>query len=114
PRPHNTPLETPTRTPLPMLICEGPLYYAHLVAEDKLGLYVDAPSPVRTLFTSWPQDPAAVLRMIAEATSGEVVMFGLHRNRLSQLTEEQRNAVTSMWHQDLLKPWEQGDWFMEQ
>lgn len=90
------------------------LYYAHLVAEGKTDLYVDAPSTVATLFTSWPQDPATVLDVIDRAARGAVPMFGLHRKRLPQLDDEQRRAIDRLWHQELLKPWEGAAWFLQE
>lgn len=88
------------------------LYYAHLVSTHDEIPYSDRPSTSRTLFTSWPQDPAMVLSIIADTIAKDVPTFGLHRRRLPQLTDEQKDAIREMWRRHLLADWEDADWFM--
>lgn len=87
------------------------MYYAH-ISSRREQLYVDRALPVRTLFTSWPQDPTVVFKLIDEMSEKEVPMFGLHRNRLPQLTEKQVQAITSLWRKYLLARWENPHWFL--
>jgi hypothetical protein len=49
--------------------------------------------------------------MIADAVEKNVPMFGLHRNRLPQLSRSQMDAIKEMWGRHLLKDWEDADWF---
>lgn len=88
------------------------LYYAHLVSAHDTLPYALRPSPTRTLFTSWPQDHAKVLELVDDAASKDVPMFGLHRNRLPQLSPVQREAIKSLWSRHLLRDWEDADWFL--
>jgi hypothetical protein len=87
------------------------LYYAHLVSTYDEIQYANRPSLTRTLFTQWPQDHGKVLDMIADAVEKNVPMFGLHRNRLPQLSRSQMDAIKEMWGRHLLKDWEDADWF---
>lgn len=90
------------------------LYYAHLVTSYEEIPYANQPPMTRTLFTSWPQEHWRVLEKIAEAASGVVPMFGLHRNRLPQLSRAHQAAIVDMWRScDLLKQWEDAYWFLE-
>lgn len=88
------------------------LYYAHLVSTGKPIPYTHAPAITHTLFTTWPQDPAVVMSIIEGTSAKNVPMFGLHRNRLPQLTEDQRTAISEMWGRYLLADWEDPGWFM--
>ncbi|MGP5288107.1 DUF6492 family protein [Glutamicibacter arilaitensis] len=88
------------------------LYYAHLVSSLDRIPYVNGPSLTRTLYTSWPQDPAEVMAIINDTTAKDVPMFGLHRKRLPQLTDQQKTAIRALWRQHLLKDWEDADWFL--
>lgn len=88
------------------------LYYAHLVSSYDHIPYISGPSPTRTLYTSWPQDSFVALEMIREAGESNVPMFGLHRNRLPQLSPVQREAIKELWRRHLLKSWEDADWFL--
>lgn len=87
------------------------LYYAHLVSAFDNIPYSNRPSLTRTLFTQWPQDHGKVIDMISEAVEQNVPMFGLHRNRLPQLSRYQMDAIKDMWGKYLLKDWENPDWF---
>lgn len=87
------------------------LYYAHLVSAHDVIPYANQPSLTRTLFTSWPQDPDKVIEIIHDATAKNVPMFGLHRKRLPQLSEPQKEALLEMWNRHLLKEWEDAAWF---
>lgn len=88
------------------------LYYAFI--QNRFNdLYTDAPQPVRTLFTKWPQDPEVVKRYIEEVSDRNVPIFGLHRKRLPQLTDGQKDMIASMWHRHLLSPWENAEWFLQ-
>lgn len=88
------------------------LYYAHMVSSHEIIPYADRPSPTRTLFTAWPQDPGKVMEIINDTTAKDVPMFGLHRKRLPQLNDEQKAAIRELWGRHLLKEWEDADWFM--
>lgn len=87
------------------------LYYAHLASTYDEIPYANRPSLTRTLFTQWPQDHGRALEMIADAVEQNVPMFGLHRNRLPQLSRSQMDAIKQMWGRHLLKEWEDADWF---
>lgn len=87
------------------------MYYASI--QPHLGnLYWDMPLSVKTLFATWPQDPQTVLNAVADATTKGIHMFGLHRKRIPQLTEEQTEAIIKMWRAHLLASWEDPNWFL--
>jgi len=88
------------------------LYYAHFISGSVRFPYVDAPALGTTLYTVWPQDPEKVLALIDEAADKDHALFGLHRKRLPQLTEEQSLRIVSLWRRHLLKDWEDASWFM--
>ena len=88
------------------------LYYAYLLSSYEDVPYAFGPSPTRTLFTSWPEKHAVVLELIQEACDANVPMFGLHRNRLPQLSSIQRDAIKDLWRRHLLREWEDADWFL--
>lgn len=86
------------------------MYYAHI--QPRLGdLYTDAEQPVRTLFTILPKEQEVALAYINEVKEKSIPMFGLHRNRFSQLTVAQTRAIRALWRKHLLGPWEDGGWF---
>lgn len=87
------------------------LYYASIYKRSK-ELYHEKDLPVRTLFTSWPQEHEVVLRLIRELSDHEVPMFGLHRNRLPQLSRRQIYEIEKIWRTYLLRPWESAEWFL--
>lgn len=87
------------------------LYYAHIEPRLK-DLYTNRQLPVRTLFTSWPQDSKTVGQFINDLSDKNIPMFGLHRKRIPQLTDEQKAQVSRMWSRYLLAPWEDPNWFL--
>ena len=89
------------------------IYYAFIQSEME-NLYARGQHPVRTLFTSWPQDPDLISQFIADCADRRYPMFGLHRNRIPQLSAEHREQIFAMWRQELLADWEQPSWFIEQ
>lgn len=89
------------------------LYFANLVRLDRLSLYVDRPLPVRTLFTSWPQDPIMAESFIQDTIDNKVPLLGLHRARIPQLSTSQRQLLHTAWRINLLSAWENCDWFLE-
>lgn len=88
------------------------LYFAFLLSTHKDIPYASGPSPTRTLYTSWPEAHSVALEMIEEAGERNVPMFGLHRNRLPQLSSIQSEAIKELWSRHLLKDWEDADWFL--
>jgi len=88
------------------------LYYAHFISERGRFPYVDAPELCTTLYTVWPQDPETVLRCVRGAAEKGHALFGLHRKRLPQLTDEQSRGIVTLWRRHLLKDWEDASWFM--
>ncbi|MDQ0820245.1 hypothetical protein QFZ79_002539 [Arthrobacter sp. V4I6] len=89
------------------------LYCAYLVATGQESLYEDSAPMVVTLFTKWPQDHKDVMRLVNSAISNKVAMFGLHRRRLPQLNDEQRDSIVKLWNTELLTAYEDPAWFME-
>src|SRR5699024_358905 len=72
------------------------MYYAHI--QPRLGdLYTDAERPVRTLFTILPKEQEVALAYINEVKEKSIPVFGLHRNRFSQLTVAQTRAIRALW-----------------
>jgi hypothetical protein len=89
------------------------LYYAHLV--DRYGddmPYVGAEPRVRALFRRWPQDPRQVETVLSEAVAEDVPVLGIHRERLPQLSSDQRRQIEHIWRRHLLRPHEDADWFL--
>lgn len=74
------------------------LYFAFL---SKYSLYencyADAPRMCETLYTTWPQDHAIVSRLLNHIRSGQYHLFGLHRKRLHQLTESEKDIIRDIW-----------------
>jgi len=89
------------------------LYCAYLVATGQESLYEDSAPMVVTLYTKYPRDHKDVMRLIDSAISNKVAMFGLHRRRLSQLNDEQRDNIVRLWNTELLATDEDPVWFME-
>ena len=85
------------------------MYLRKIGKEDEYSL---SEMPFRTLFTIWPQDPAIVEEYISDL-GHEIPVFGLHRNRLEQLSGPQKALIAQMWSQHLLRPWEDATWFLE-
>lgn len=88
------------------------LYYAYIQPRLK-SLYANVDQPVRTLFTVLPKEQKVALEYIKEVDMKSIPMFGLHRNRLKQLTVSQVHAIKHLWNKHLLSPWEDEDWFIE-
>ena len=86
------------------------MYYAFITTQGLLGEYEHREMPNRTLYTQWPQDPEIVKRYINDVGDTRA-MFGLHRNRLPQLDDEQKSLITDLWRKNLLDEWEDPDWF---
>lgn len=111
-------LENKYSLPLPLLFNETGdateflMYYAHVAGRHGIDKYANAVQPNKTLFTVGPQDPAKVVELITDVRDNYVAMFGLHRNRIPKLDDEQKMLIHDLWHRDLLKPWESADWFM--
>lgn len=111
-------IEARARSPLPIALNESGgateflLYYAYLVQTENLDFYFNGRLPVNTLFTIWPQDEKLIAEKIEECRRGDVPIFGLHRNRIPQLSVESRELLFSMWHEKLLAPWEDASWFL--
>ncbi|QCX28684.1 DUF6492 family protein [Nocardioides jishulii] len=76
------------------------LYYAYLLyrfgSVDDL-YYDDVPNCV-TLFTTYPETAEVVHRELDRLADPEIQFFGLHRNRLPQLDDLQRERITQVWH----------------
>lgn len=88
------------------------LYFAHLRKTGHIDKYVNVEMPYRTLFTNWPQDPSVVALFIREVGEQRPI-FGLHRNRLRQLTSEQKTLISGLWSEHLLNEWEEPSWFLD-
>ena len=89
------------------------LYCAYLVATGQESLYEDSDPMVVTLYTKYPRDHKDVMRLVDSAISNKVAMFGLHRRRLPQLNDEQRDNIVKLWNTELLAADENPAWFME-
>ena len=89
------------------------LYWAYLFATDRESLYEQADKMVATLFTKSPRKCKDFLALIDSARSNKVAMFGLHRRRLPQLNDEQRDNIVKLWNTELLAADENPAWFME-
>lgn len=89
------------------------VYYAYLSAKQKLARYSCGEKPVRTLFTVWPQEPVTISKYVRESAEPGSVLFGLHRNRIPQLSDSQVLEISAMWRKNLLKPWEDSQWFLD-
>ncbi|EEI62310.1 DUF6492 family protein [Corynebacterium glucuronolyticum] len=90
------------------------LYYSFLCKVDKLAdYYLTEHTQVHTLFVISPEDPKILDRMVREASNREVLMFGLHRKRIPNLSNVQRESILSMWKNSILYAWEDASWFMK-
>lgn len=88
------------------------LYYAYLVKHGLMGYYADAEVPNVTFFTVHPSTDEAFARLISIIENQRIVTLGLHRNRISKMTEPQRRDIQKVWGKELLFEWENPDWFM--
>ena len=74
------------------------LYFAFLT---KLGsvpdYYCNAPRLCETLYTVWPQDRRIVERYLKSLINGDFHVFGLHRKRLPQLSDKEKDLVRQLW-----------------
>jgi len=74
------------------------LYYAFM---QKIGCindyYGGANKLCETLYTTWPQDHAIVERFLNDLLSGKYYVFGLHRKRLPQLTDSEKDLISRIW-----------------
>jgi len=89
------------------------LYWAYLVSTGQDNAYEHAAPMGATLFTKAPRNDANVKALLESAKSNRVATFGLHRRRISQLNEEQRQRVIELWRIELLAAYENPSWFME-
>ena len=89
------------------------LYWAYLFATDRESLYEPADRMVATLFTKAPRKRKDFLALIESARSNKVAVFGLHRRRIPQLDDEQRDSIVNLWNTELLAAYENPAWFME-
>lgn len=75
------------------------LYFAFL---QKLGCIHDyyraAPRLCETLYTVWPQDREMVSQFLNALLEGKYHVFGLHRKRLPQLNESEKDLIKSIWN----------------
>lgn len=112
---YDTSLADAFKHKLPPEATEFLLYWAHFTSQDNgLFPYTHKPAMSQTLYTVWPQDPARVEKLIAEVHGNtKVPVFGLHRKRLLQLSDDQRKRIEDLWRVNLLSPHESADWFME-
>lgn len=88
------------------------LYYSHFISGAGAFPYADAEPLGTTLYTVFPKEPEKVHKLIEEADQKGHAVFGLHRKRMPQLTEEQHQDITALWRKHLLLDWEDADWFM--
>jgi hypothetical protein len=74
------------------------LYFAFL---QKLGCILDyyeaAPRMCETLYTVWPQDQDVVEKFLNALRDGKYFVFGLHRKRLPQLSDSQKQIISDIW-----------------
>lgn len=111
-------LQDRSGAPLPRALSESGgateflLYYAYLIKTGNRDLYSLGKLPVNTLFTIWPQEEKIIQAKIEECANGQVPLFGLHRNRIPQLSTESRDLIESMWRKSILSPWEDARWFL--
>lgn len=107
-----------THDPDPLLAIEKTrgteflLYYAQLLRSKSVDRYSFSGTPSVTLFTNWPQRSEDFDSMISRVQSREAIMFGLHRNRIPQLSESQRHAIKSIWRPELVPEEGASDWFL--
>lgn len=74
------------------------LYYSFLKKIEAVHeFYVKSNKIGETLFTVWPQNPETVENILNKILKGEVHLLGLHRRRLAQLTETQKNLIKFIW-----------------
>lgn len=89
------------------------IYNAYL---DSQNLIDELYSPSRdglceTLFTVAPQGHEAVMATLKRVVEKNVPMFGLHRNRIPNLLDEEKDAIRNLWRsldlrKDYLTQWE--------
>ena len=89
------------------------LYFAYLVKYSLLYIYENQPSKAVTLFTIWPQDFRTVSKLLESAKGDEILVLGIHRNRLPQLSVLHIELINYIFSKSLLKPWENLSWFFE-
>ncbi len=69
----------------------------------ELLYYFDAPKTV-SLFTRAPDGHAAVVRALRSLRNERIVALGLHRNRLPNLQDEEREYLNAIWRERGLLP----------
>jgi hypothetical protein len=89
------------------------LYWAYLFATGQEGLYEHSDKMAVTLFTKYPRRSSDFLALLESARVDRVAMFGLHRRRLPQLSDVQRDLIVELWGTELLAADEDAAWFME-
>lgn len=74
------------------------LYYAFLLKTGRVdALHHFGARNAATLFTRWPDTVADLEQVLEKARQPSTVMFGLHKNRVAQLTEPHRARVVALW-----------------
>jgi hypothetical protein len=77
------------------------IYYAFLLARHGTVAqhYEAAPFVCKTLFKNTPSDEEAANKLIQDIREPSVIMFGLHRKRIRNLTYPQRKAIKRIWEE---------------
>ncbi|WP_028634966.1 DUF6492 family protein [Pseudomonas parafulva] len=74
------------------------LYFAFMQKIGCVGDYYQASGKLcETLYTTWPQDHDIVERFLNDLLSGKYFVFGLHRKRLPQLTDTEKELISEIW-----------------
>lgn len=73
------------------------LYFSWLLKNGSFTHYCNAQSESVTLFTKYPESHELCKKLIANATTGNIKVFGLHRKRISQLDGEEIKLLGELW-----------------
>lgn len=74
------------------------LYFAFMLKLGSVGsFYCGAPRLCETLYTIWPQDRRVVERYLRSLINGDFHVFGLHRKRLPQLSDMEKDLIRKLW-----------------
>jgi len=97
------------------LVTEFFLYYCFMRAKNLpvADRYIIKKRMVVSLFTRYPEDEETTNRLIESVRDENIKVFGLHRRRIAQLTENQRRMISSLWmHNGLIATHAEVDEFL--
>lgn len=91
------------------------LYFAYLLKVNQVDfLYKNSRPSCITFFAQYPSEYGVVDKYMKEIDENEnIYLIGLHKNRLSQLSQEHFCLLENICYRSLLLSWERLDWFLD-